>query len=79
MLITILATIGLFFIIVGAYKRGKRDGINQTIDFFVTEMNRKKINFEIINDYNSIEKKPKLEIFKKIRCLIGGEKNERKY
>ena len=76
MLITILATIGLFFLITVFYKRGKRDGINQAIDYFVTEMNRKKIDIEVINSYDIIEKKAKLEIFKKIRCLLWRKKNE---
>ncbi len=66
MLITILATIGLFFLFAIAYKRGKRDGINQAIDYFVTEINRKKIDIEIINSYDIIEKKAKLKIFKNI-------------
>ena len=78
MLITILATIGLFVIIIGAYKRGKKDGINQTIDFFVTEIKRKKINIEVINDFDSIVKKSKFEIPEKIRCLLGGENNGHK-
>ena len=73
---TILATIGLFFLFAVAYKRGKRDGINQAIDYFVTEMNRKKIDIEVINSYDIIEQKAKLEIFKKIRCLLWRKKNE---
>ena len=76
MLITILATIGLFFIIVSVYKRGKRDGINQAIDYFAAEMKRKEVEIEVINDYNIIEKKAKLEIFKKIRYLLWRKKNE---
>ena len=78
MLITILATIGLFFIIAVVYRRGKRDGIKEAIDYFVTEMDKKKIEIEIINDYDSIGKKPKSGLFRKIRYLMGGEKNERK-
>ncbi len=76
MLITILATIGLFFLFAAAYKRGKKDGINQAIDYFITEMNRKKIDIEVINSYDIIEKKAKLKIFKKIRYLLWRKKNE---
>ena len=76
MLMTILATIGLFFLFAVVYKRGKRDGINQAIDYFVTEMNRKKIDIEVINSYDIIEKKAKLEIFKKIRHLLWRKKND---
>ena len=67
---TILATIGLFFIIAGVYKKGKRDGINEAIDFFVTELNRKKIDIEEINAYENILTYSKLGIFKKITHLI---------
>ena len=76
MLITILATIGLFFIIAAVYRRGKRDGIKEAINYFVTEMNRKKIDIEVINDFGNIRKKQKTKIYKRIRYLIGG-KNER--
>ena len=74
MLITILATIGLFFIIVGVYRKGKMDGIKETIDFFVTEMNRKKIDFEITNEIGNMGEKPKLGIYNKIFHLIGRKK-----
>ncbi len=76
MLITILATIGLFYLFAVFYKRGKRDGINQAIDYFVTEMNRKKIDIEVFNSYDIIEKKAKLKIFKKICYLLRRRKNE---
>ncbi len=76
MLLTILALIGLFFLIALSYKRGKRDGINQAINYFVTEMKRKEVEIEIINDYDIIEKKAKLEIFEKIRHLLWRKKNE---
>ena len=74
MLITILATIGLFFIIAVVYKKGKRDGIKETIDFFVTEMNRKKIEFEITNETGNMREKSKLGIYNKMLCLIGRKK-----
>lgn len=76
MLITILATIGLFFIIAIAYRRGKRNGIKEAIDYFITEMNRKKIDIDIINDYDTLGKTPKFEIYKKIRYFIGRGKND---
>ena len=76
MLITILATIGLFFLIAVSYKRGKRNGINQAIDYFVAEMNRKRIDIEVINSYDIIEKNTKSELFKKIRRLLWRKKNE---
>ena len=78
MLITILALIGLFFIIAVVYRRGKRDGVKEAIDYFVTEMNRKQIDFEIINDYDNMGKKTKSIIYNKIRYLLGRKKNERK-
>jgi|GEM_PF-3169114 len=78
MLMTILASIGLFFIIVYVYRRGKRDGIKKAIDYFITEMNRKQIDFEIINEYDNMGKKTKSIIYNKIRYLLGRKKNERK-
>ena len=75
---TILATIGLFFIIVSVYRRGKRDGIKEAIDYFVTELNRKKIDIEIINDYYNIYDKPKHQIFNKICYLIWRKKSSEK-
>ena len=76
MLMTVLATIGLFFLVTVSYKRGKKEGINQAIDYFVSEMNRKKIDIEAVNSYDIIEKKTKLELFQKIRCLLWRKKNE---
>ena len=48
MLITILASIGLFFIITSVYKKGRRDGIKDAVDYFVTEMKKREIDAEII-------------------------------
>ena len=73
---TILATIGLFFIIAVVYRKGKREGIKKAIDYFLTEMNRKQIDFEIINDYNSMGKKAKSVIYNKIRYLMKKKKPE---
>lgn len=73
MLMTILATIGLLFIIACAYRKGKRDGIKEAADYFVTEMNKRKIaieDIEVINDYDNMKKKPKLQKYQKIRRLI---------
>ena len=76
MLMTILASIGLFFIIVYVYRRGKRDGIKKAIDYFLTEMNRKQIDFEIIDDYNSMGKKARSIIYNKIRYLMKKKKTK---
>ena len=73
MLMTILALIGLFFVITIVYRKGKRDGIKEAADYFVTEMNKRKIDIEdieIINDYDNMKKRPKLQIYQKIHRLI---------
>lgn len=71
---TILATIGLFFIILGVYRKGKRDGIKEAIEYFMTEINRKKIDAEIIDCFDNPEEFPKPGIYKKMLNLIGRKK-----
>ncbi|MBW7995938.1 MAG: hypothetical protein FVQ81_05060 [Candidatus Glassbacteria bacterium] len=80
MLMTLLATIGLVFIILAAYKRGKREGIKEAVDFFVAEMERKSIDIRVIDDIEQIEgieAPPELSIRKRITRLIGKLKTER--
>ncbi|MFC1556454.1 hypothetical protein ACFL5L_00545 [candidate division KSB1 bacterium] len=77
MLMTILASIGLFFIIVYVYRRGKRDGIKKAIDYFLTEMNRKQIDFKIIDDYNNMGKKARSIIYNKVRYLMKKKQPEK--
>ena len=75
-MLTILATIGLFFLIAVSYKKGKKDGINEAIDYFITEMNKKRIDIEIMNDFDILEKKRSLDIFTRIRHFIWRNNNE---
>ena len=65
-MLTILATIGLFFLLAAAYRRGKRDGIKDAIDYFVSEMNKKRIDMDLMRDFEVLEEKASLGIFKKI-------------
>ena len=74
MLLTIFASIGLFFVFAGFYKKGKRDGVKDAIDFFITEMNRRKIDIEIIDDCSNMGKKQKSIVYDKLRYLIGRKK-----
>ena len=69
-MLTILATIGLFFLIAVIYKKGKKDGINDAIDYFITEMNNKRIDIDIINEFDVLEKKKQLGIITKIKHFI---------
>jgi len=70
-MLTILAAIGLFFIITIVYRRGRRDGIKETIDYFMIEMKRKEIDVEIITEYEGMAKNSKSIIYKKMLNLIG--------
>ena len=77
---TLLATVGLVVIILGAYRRGKREGIKEAVDFFVAEMERKRIDIQVIDGVEMIEgitASPKLGIRKRITRLIDKIKTER--
>ena len=66
---TILATIGILFIIACDYIKGKKDGIKEATDYFVTEMNKRKIAIEDIkkiNGYDNMKKKKVTKILKNI-------------
>lgn len=76
MLITILAVIGLYFIILVVYRKGRRDGIIDTIAYFQTEMNRKKINAEVKIFEKQLEKSEKQKIIKLIPLKKWRRKNE---
>ena len=56
MLITLLAAIGLFFVIMSVYRKGKKDGIQDAVDYFVTEMKKRKIDTEVIIAGENFEK-----------------------
>ncbi len=56
MLITLLAAIGLFVVIMSVYRKGKKDGIQDAVDYFVTEMNKRKIDAEVIIADENFEK-----------------------
>lgn len=79
-MITLLATVGLVVIILGAYRRGKREGIKEAVDFFVAEMERKRIDIQVIDGVEKIEgitSSPQLGIRKRITRLIDKIKTER--
>ncbi len=75
-MLTILATIGLFFLLAAAYRRGKRDGINDAIDYFISEMNKKKIDIDLMNDFEVLEEKASLGILKKMKRLFRRKNHE---
>ena len=77
MLITILAVIGLYFIILVVYRKGRRDGIMDTIAYFQTEMNRKEINAEVKIFEKQLEKSEKQKLIKLIPLKKWRRKNER--
>lgn len=56
MLITLLAAIGLFFVIMSVYRKGKKDGIQDAVDYFVTEMKKRKIDTEVLIADENFEK-----------------------
>lgn len=56
MIISILAAIGLYFIILLVYRKGKKDGIKASLDYFALEMKRGEINVQLINHEEHLEK-----------------------
>jgi hypothetical protein len=78
-MLTLLAAVGLVFIILVVYRRGKRDGIKDAVDFFLAEMERKSIAIEVIDGIEKIgenEETPKVGIRKRITHLIGRIRKE---
>ena len=53
-MLTILAAIGLFFIITLVYRKGRKDGIKEAIDYFLIEMKSKEIDHEIVAEYKGM-------------------------
>lgn len=76
MLVTLLATIGLFFIITLAYKRGKSNGIHESVEFFLAEMERRRIEVDLVNEPIPAASGA-LRIQNTIRRLIGRKTNGR--
>jgi len=63
MLISILALIGLFFIIIKVYDKGRKDGILEAVEYFTREMKKREFNAEVIidgKDIDELEKSKKL-------------------
>jgi len=65
MLLTILASIGLYVVVIFVYKKGKKDGIDDAIDFFLTEMEKREIDTKslIVDDeFEKLEKSKKINL-----------------
>ncbi len=66
MLLTILASIGLYVVVIFVYRKGKKDGIDGAIDFFMTEMKKREIDTKSLIIDEELEQ---LEKAKKINLL----------
>lgn len=76
MLITILASIGLYVVVILVYRKGKKDGIDNAIDLLIKEMKRKNIDIESIivdEEYGILEKSKKIKL---LPFLRGRKKDE---
>ena len=65
MLLTILASIGLYVVVIFVYKKGKKDGIDDAIDFFITEMDKRKIDTKSLivdEEFEQLEKSKKINL-----------------
>ena len=65
MLLTILASIGLYVVVIFVYKKGKKDGITDAIDFFITEMKKREIDTKsliIDEEFEQLEKSKKINL-----------------
>lgn len=63
MLITILASIGLYVVVILVYRKGKKEGIDYAIDFLIKETKRREIDIKSIivdEEYEQIEKSKKI-------------------
>ncbi len=76
MLLTILASIGLYVVVIFVYRKGKKDGIDDAIDFFITEMKKREIDTKslIVDDeFEKLEKSRKINL---LPFLNRRKKNE---
>jgi len=76
MLITILASIGLYVVVIFVYRKGKKDGIDDAIDFLITEMKRREIDIGSIivaEEYEKLEKSKKINL---LPFFKGRKKDE---
>ena len=65
MLITILASIGLYVVVIFVYRKGKKDGIDDAIDFFITEMKKMEIDTKSLivdEEFEQLEKSKKINL-----------------
>ena len=65
MLLTILASIGLYVVVIFVYRKGKKDGIDDAIDFFIKEMKKREIDTKslIVDDeFEQLEKSKKINL-----------------
>lgn len=63
MLISVLALIGLFFIVIKVYDKGRKDGILDAVEYFTKETKKREINAEVIigdEEIDELEKSKKL-------------------
>ncbi|NVM02928.1 MAG: hypothetical protein HWN67_11360 [Candidatus Helarchaeota archaeon] len=74
MLISILALIGLFFIIIKVYDKGRKDGILEAVKYFTREMKKREINAEVIIDNKDIDELEKSKKLFKIPFLRREKK-----
>jgi len=65
MLLTILASIGLYVVVIFVYRKGKKDGIDDAIDFFIKEMKNRKIDTKSLivdEEFEQLEKSKKINL-----------------
>ena len=70
MLISVLALIGLFFIVIKVYDKGRKNGILDAVEYFTREIKKREINAEVIigdEEINELEKSKKLFKFPFLR------------
>ena len=78
MLLTILATIGLSFIIAFVYRQGRRDGIKKAIKYFATHKEGRRINAEVIEESFDELGRAKIQletVINKVRRRLPNGKN----
>ncbi len=73
-MLTILASIGLYVIVYFVYKKGKKDGIEDAIDYFVTEMKKREIDAEVLIGDDEVKKLDKSKKIKFIPFLTRRKK-----
>ncbi len=70
LILTILASIGLYVVVTIVYKKGKKDGITDAIDYFLKEMEKRKIDtayFIVDGDMQILEKSKKIKMLQFFR------------